>query len=387
MRILVIDPFAGISGDMFLGALLDLGLEEAWLRDTVAGAGLGPVDVRVERVGRQGIACRRVHFEAPEEGGHRHLPEILEILERSPVPQKARTRAAAAFRRLADAEGAVHGVPPEKVHFHEVGATDAILDILCGCAGLEPLGVEACFTRPVALGRGWVDAAHGPLPVPAPATLRLLEGLAVRETPFEGECTTPTGAALLATLTEGRPPPSDLRLSSSGYGAGARDPADRPNCVRLLLAETVTGAESLVLVQADLDDMPPEYLAAAQEALLGAGAADAVVMPLGMKKGRPGFRVEALVSEAGLDGVLGTLFRSTTTIGARWWRVERPSLPREELVREWRGQRIRSKRVRLPDGTARVKPEYEDVARAAAALDLTPLEVRRALEDRGAGAE
>lgn len=388
MRALVVDPFAGIAGDMFVAALLDLGLGEPWLEDLVGSLGIPGVQARVERVGRRGIDCARVTFRLPEERGHRHLADVLEVVERSGAPEDVRTLAERAFRKLAEAEAAVHGIPMERVHFHEVGALDAILDVLCAMAGVRALGVERCFTRPVAMGSGWVDTAHGRFPVPAPATAKLLEGLPVKETRLEGECTTPTGAAILATLTEGAGPPSDLRLLATGYGAGSRDPEDRPNCLRLFLAEVAGPTpDDLLLVQADVDDLPPEYVPAAQDALFAAGALDVVTHGVAMKKGRPGLRVEALVPEARLDAVLRALFGSTTTIGARFWRVDRPALPREESTLEWRGQRIRLKEVRLPDGTVRAKPEYEDVARAAAALGLTPLEVRRALErtdDRGA---
>ncbi|HUH12569.1 MAG TPA: nickel pincer cofactor biosynthesis protein LarC [Longimicrobiales bacterium] len=387
MRALVLDPFAGIAGDMFVAALLDLGLEEAWLRDLVATLAIPHVEVRVERVERRGIACPKVTFELPHEHAHRHLPDVLAIVEGSGADGRAKALAADAFRRLAEAEAEVHGVPVERVHFHEVGALDAILDVLCVTSGVVELGVSACYTRPVTLGHGWVHIAHGRFPVPAPATLKLLSGMPVRETNLEGECTTPTGAALLATLTEGRSPPSRLRLVASGYGAGTRDPEDRPNCLRLLLAEVAeAGPDTLRMVQADMDDLAPEYVPAACEAMLAAGALDVTVSAVGMKKGRPGLRLEALVSEALLEPVLEAIFRSTTTIGARHWAVERPALPRGSVEVEWRGQGIRYKRVRLPDGTTRAKPEYEDVARAAAVLGLTPLEVRRAL-DRAEDAE
>lgn len=381
MRALVVDPFAGIAGDMFVAALVDLGLGEAWLREMVASLGLPGVGVEVGRVSRRGIDCAKIRFQLPEERAHRHLPDVLEIVQGSGADTEVKELAARAFRRLAEAEAEVHGIPIDRVHFHEVGALDAILDVLCSMAGVRALGIERCFTRPVALGSGWVEIAHGRFPVPAPATAKLLEGIPVQETRLAGECTTPTGAVILATLTGGAEPPSDLRLLGSGYGAGSRDPEDRPNCLRLFLTE-VRGREDeeLLLIQADLDDLVPEYVPAAQEALMEAGALDAVVHGVSMKKGRPGLRIEALVPRPALDAVLEALFRTTTTIGARFWPVQRPALAREETTLEWRGQRIREKRVRLPDGTIRAKPEYQDVARAAAALGLTPLEVRRALD-------
>lgn len=387
MRALILDPFAGISGDMTVAALLDLGLEETWLRDFIAGLGLGDIGVRIERVTRCGIACTRVGFELPAEHAHRHLRDVVEIIDRCAGGDRVKDRAKDAFTRLAAAEAAVHGTTIEKVHFHEVGALDAILDVLCSMAGVEALGFETCFTRPVAVGTGWVDIAHGRFPVPAPATLKLLEGMEIGGFDIEGECTTPTGAAILSTLTRGRPAPSVTVTHQSGFGAGTRDPQDRPNCLRLIACEVDAPAESLYVVQADIDDMTPEYSPAAQDALIAAGALDAVVTQITMKKARPGLRIEALVSASTLDAVLGALFHATPTIGARFWPVTRPALPREEEIVEWRGQRIRRKRVTLPDGSERAKPEYEDVLRAAAALGITAYEARLALDLDGLAAD
>ncbi len=384
MRGLVFDPFAGISGDMILGALVDVGLEPDWLKAFVASLGLGDIRVEIGREMRQGIACGRVRFELPHEHAHRHLHHVLEIVDRATAPDEVKTTAAAVFRRLAEAEAAVHGTTVEKVHFHEVGALDAILDVLCAVAGLAELGIERCYTRPVTIGTGFVDIEHGRFPLPAPATLKLLAGIPVRDAGFSSECTTPTGAAILATVTQGRIAPSTFIVDRSGFGAGSRDPSDRPNCLRVIVGEVPEAAGgNLYLVQADVDDLPPEYMPPAQDALLEAGALDAVVVALGMKKGRPGMRLEALVPEAALDRVLAALYRNTSTIGARYWPVTRPALPRREDTVQWRGQTVRLKRVRLPGGGERVKPEYDDVVRTARELGLAPYEVRLELEGEG----
>ncbi len=381
MRGLIFDPFAGISGDMILGALVDAGLDPAWLEGFVKSLGLGEIGVTIERVDRSGIDCAHVRFDLPHEHAHRHLKDVLEIVDRAVAPDEVKATAGEIFRRLASAEAEVHGTTIEKVHFHEVGALDAILDVLCAVAGLAELGVERCYTRPVTVGTGTVDIAHGRFPLPAPATLKLLEGLPVRDPGYEGECTTPTGAAILSVVTEGRAAPSDFVVERSGFGAGTRNPENRPNCLRVILGEVPAGAgERLYMVQADVDDLPPEYVPAAQDALLEAGALDTVVVQVGMKKGRPGLRFEALAPEDSLERVLGALFTGTTTIGARYWEVSRPALPRVEETVSWQGQTIRRKRVRLPGGAERVKPEYEDVVRAARALDLAPYDVRLAME-------
>ena len=385
MKGLIFDPFAGISGDMLLGALVDLGLEAGWLRELVASLGV-PGEVVVERADRSGISCGRVRFDLPHEHVHRHLPDVLEIIEGAALPAAVRERAARVFRRLAEAEADVHGVAVERVHFHEVGALDSILDVVGGVGGLHELGYEQFFTRPVAVGSGAVEIAHGRFPLPAPATARLLNGLPVRETGLPEEQTTPTGAALLAELTGGARAPAEVIYGSSGFGAGTRNPDGRPNCLRLIECEVREPAGPAVyLVQADVDDLAPEYVAAAREDLTEAGALDVVVTRIDMKKERPGVRLDVLVPEPSLSRVVEAMFVATPTIGVRYWRTERAILERTEEVVEWEGQRVRVKRVRLPNGRTRTKPEYEDVVRAARATGRAAHEVRTELDrlDRG----
>lgn len=383
MSTLIFDPFAGISGDMTVAALLDLGLEEDWLRTFVATLGIEGIDVEVKRVQRRGIACTHVTFRTPEQHAHRHLRHILDIVNRADASERAKDWAADAFRRIANAEAQVHGTSADKVHFHEVGALDSILDVLCAMAGFDRMGFDSFFTRTIAVGHGWVDIEHGRYPVPAPATARILEGMPVGGFDLEGECTTPTGAAILATLTAGRAAPSGVVPVRSGFGAGTRDPQDRPNCLRLLVAEDAREArsvEELFLIQADVDDLAPEYVPAATQALFDAGALDVVTMPIAMKKGRPGLRFEALADAASRDRVIDALFLETPTIGARYWPVHRPALERAEDTITWRGQQIRRKTVRLPGGAERAKPEAEDVLRASRALNIPAWRVRLALE-------
>jgi len=380
MKVLIFDPFAGISGDMTLGALIDLGLEPDWLRGFVRDLGIGDVEVVVERAQRRSIDCGRVRFELPEEQAHRHLRHVVDIIDKSNASELTKERAKRAFELLARAEAKVHGTTVEKVHFHEVGALDAILDIVCVMAAVEQLGFNEFYTRPVAVGHGWIDIAHGRFPVPAPATLDLLSGIATSGTELAGECTTPTGAAIVAALTGGKAAPDVFTVLKTGFGAGERNPEDRPNCVRLIAAEIESADARLYVVQCDIDDLAAEYAAAAQQSLLEAGALDTVIVNVAMKKGRPGMRIEALVPEEKLDTILQALFASTTTIGARYWPVTRTALPRGEDTIEWQGQRIRRKQVTLPDGTSRWKPEYDDVLKAATTLGLPPLAVRQAVD-------
>lgn len=388
MAALIFDPFSGISGDMTIGALIDLGLPIGWLRGFVNDLGIGDVGVDAERVDRNGIACTHLLLDLPHEHAHRHLRDIVKIIENTRVGADVRDRAVEAFTLLAGAEAEVHGTTPDRVHFHEVGALDAIIDIMGAIAGAKELGFDEFYTRPVTLGRGWSMMAHGNFPVPPPAVLKLLQGIPVRDPDFEGECTTPTGATLLQVFTGGCEPPLRFRPVRSGFGAGTRDPDDRPNCLRLIAIESGTsGADQLWLLQTDVDDLSPEYVQPLIEAVLAAGALDCVVLPQIMKKGRPGLRIEALTTEAGEAAVAGAIFAASPSIGIRKWEVGRDALARTEEVVEWRGQPVRVKRSSLPGGGVRAKPEYEDVLSAAKSLGMTPFAAYRSMLADGIAAE
>ena len=383
MRIAILDPAAGISGDMTLGALLSLGVPSAWLEGLPGRLGLAGVGVSVRDVVRCGVRCMQVEFAIPEQPHGRHVGELVRLVERAPVSEWVRERAVRAFRLVGEAEGRVHGVAPDQVHLHEVGAVDAVLDIVGAIEGFEQLGVDAIYTWPVAVGRGWIEAAHGALPVPAPATAILLEGLELAGGgggggPVEGEATTPTGAALVRVLAAGAPP-ERWRLVKSGWGAGQRNPGHYPNALRVLLAERAAEAGRVTLVATDLDDMSPEYVEPLRQALVAAGALDVQTWPVQMKKGRSGFRVEVVAPEELGDAVTAALFRHSTTAGVRRWVAERATLARRQVTVELAPQvAVRVKVLEQPDADGvRVKPEYEDVLAAARALGRPPLEVAR----------
>lgn len=379
MRIAIVDPAAGISGDMTLGALLSLGVPQDWLEALPGRLGLSGVSVTVRNVGRCGVGCRQVEFAIPEEPHGRHVGELIRLVERAPLSDWVKQRAVRAFQLIGEAEGRVHGVAPEQVHLHEVGAVDAVLDIVGAVEGFERLGVDAVYAWPVAVGTGWVEAAHGRLPVPAPATAILLEGLEVATGgPVEGEATTPTGAALLRVLAAGAPP-GRWRLVKSGWGAGRRDPKHYPNALRLLVAELAAEAGRVVLLATDVDDMSPEYVEPLRQGLLAAGALDVQTWPVQMKKGRSGFRVEAVAPEELADPVTAALFRHSTTAGVRRWTAERATLARRQVtVQLTPDVAVRVKVLERPDAEGvRVKPEYDDVVAAARALGRPPLEVAR----------
>lgn len=408
-RFAILDPVAGISGDMLLGALLSAGAEEAWLRAIPGRLGLPGVTVDVERVNRGGIDCRKVNVRLPDgrieqptelhthphddppkssaehhEGEpHRRVGELIDVLERAPLSAWVRERATRAFLLIGEAEGRVHGVPAERVALHEVGAVDALVDIVGGIEGFEQLGITTIYNRPVAVGSGWVRAAHGVIPVPAPATSILLEGVEVGPNgPVVGEATTPTGAAMLRVLSSGKPPERWRAVQGGAWGAGGRNPAGYANALRLVIAEPVLEAGEIVLLSTDLDDLSPEYLDPLREALFAAGALDVQIWATQSKKGRSGFRLEATALPGGAEIVGDALFRHSTTAGLRRQTLERVTLARREVqVDVGDGTQVRVKVLDAPDGP-RIKPEYDDVAAVARRTGRPAHEVARDLHER-----
>jgi uncharacterized protein (TIGR00299 family) protein len=390
MRIAILDPVAGISGDMLLGALIDAGAPPDWLQALPARLGIPQVTVRIGAVQRAGLSATQVDVRVPppdQHAGHddgRHIGELQALVRRAPLSAPVIERATRAFQLIGEAEARVHGMAVERVHLHEIGALDAVVDIVGGVEGFERLGVDAVYHRPIAVGHGWVHAAHGQLPVPAPATALLLEGQEIATAgPIEGEATTPTGAALLRVLSLG-PPPARWRLQGSGWGAGQRDPAAYPNALRLMLATAAPEAGMVEVVTTDLDDLSPEYVEPVRAAVFAAGAVDCTTWPLHGKKGRGGVRVEAVVPAEQADAVIDALFRHSTTAGVRRVAMTRHTLPRRELALELNGAgRVRVKVWDAPGG-ARWKAEFDDVAAAAERLGRPAWEVAREVERRAA---
>jgi uncharacterized protein (TIGR00299 family) protein len=378
MTIAILHPFSGISGDMTLGALISVGLEPEWLHALPARLGLDGVTVEIRDVKRAGIACTKVDFGIPPQPHGRHLKHIREILARADAPDPVKRAADAAFTLITEQEAAIHGTTPERVHLHEVGAVDAILDILGSIWGFHLIGVSSVYCGPITTGDGVVTAAHGTMPVPAPATMKLLEGHVIKTGPVgAGELVTPTGAALVRVLSAG-PEPSSYVPKRSGFGAGTKEFPDRANALRIVLAEPVTdgkGVEELHLLTCEVDDMSPEYLASAADRLRAAGALDVVLQPVIMKKGRAGTRVEVLAAPHAADALETALLAETTSIGVRRSIVRRRALSRDESHVTVLGHSIAVKIVELPDGRRRGKPEFEDVQRVAAATGRTPHDI------------
>ena len=381
MRVAYLDAFSGVSGDMTVGALLDLGVPLEAVRDAVATLGLADVAVSSERVARGGIAATKfhvrvhgVHPDGPEAharaGAHGHRPyrDIRALLAASALAPPVRERALAIFARLAAAEAEAHAVDVEAVELHEVGALDAIVDVVGAALGITHLGVEAVYASVLPLGSGLVSTAHGPLPVPGPAVLALARGRAVRLGDGAGELVTPTGAAIVAALAEVGPVP-ELAVRAVGYGAGDRVLADRPNLLRIVLGDVTAGAgsEEIVVLEATVDDTSPELWEHVLERLLEAGAKDAFLEPVVMKKSRPGVTLRVLAAPTDRERLASVIFAETTTIGLRWAPWRRVVLARETRTVETEYGAVAVKVAHAPDGSRNLAPEFEDCRRLARA--------------------
>lgn len=381
MRTAILDPFSGIAGDMALGALLGVGLDAAWLRQLPARLGLPDVRVDIREVLRGELVCWKVDFEIPPQPHGRHIKQIRELVDGSGAPAPVRERADAVFVAIATAEGEIHGMPAEDVHLHEVGAVDAILDVVGVVWGLAELGVEEVRCGALRTGDGTVRAAHGLLPVPAPATLKLLEGHVVQPGPEgAGELVTPTGAGLVRVLSVGPPPATYVPLRS-GFGAGTKDFPGRANALRVILADVEQSAprdgdrENVTMLACDVDDMSPEYLAGVADRARDEGALDVVLLHATMKKGRAGTRVDLLCRPEHASRFERLLLSETTTLGVRRQDVTRVTLQRRFEEVTVLGHAVRIKSVMLPDGAERAKPEFDDVQRVALATGRRPADI------------
>jgi hypothetical protein len=409
MRIAFFDGWSGVSGDMWVGALLDAGVPLAPLAEAVRSLGQPGVTIRAEKALRAGLSGTRFLVElggVPADGGlqfaagppaprrgalvqlpangggaHRGLREIEAIVGRADLPAPVRERCLAVYRAIGEVEAAAHGVSIDAVHFHEVGAEDTIVDVVCACLGTHLLGVDRVAAAAVAVGSGTVRAAHGVLPVPAPATAALLRGIPVRQGGLPGERTTPTGAALLRVLVDEFEPCIDYVPEAIGYGAGTRDDPDVPNLLRVIVgtARVPTSATDLLELQCQLDTASGEQIGWLCDEALRRGATDAFATPVQMKKGRPGVLLTVLADDVRAAELTRLLLEESSSLGVRRHRVARTVLERWQEVRATAFGDVRFKVARLPSGALVARPEDDEVRRLCSEQGLGRAEVLRRL--------
>jgi hypothetical protein len=384
VKILYFDCYAGISGDMAVGALLDLGVPLSFLREELARLPipLPGYALSWEETFRHGIRATKFGVQVTEDQPHRHYSDIAAMIEGSSLADEVKLKAGRIFHRLADAEAKVHGVELSRVHFHEVGALDSIIDIVGTALCLQYLGIEELYASALPLGSGYVETAHGLLPVPAPATAELLRGMPVHTELGAGERVTPTGAAILAALCSGFGAPPQFTLTAVGSGAGDRDFPDTPNILRIMLGEKsapLPGDEIRVL-ESHIDDMNPEILGFLMERLMAAGALDVAFSPLQMKKNRPGVRITILSPPALQDKLARMLLAETSAIGVRHYPATRLKLHRALEERDTSLGRVQVKVIRDDTGVVRVCPEFEECRRIAEAEGIPLQDVYKIIE-------
>lgn len=382
MRIGYFDCFSGAAGDMILAAMIDAGCDAEVLADIIRRLQLPEVALHTERVKRHGIAATHVRVEVgpAAQKKHRHLHHIVQIIDAAGLPPRVAQRAKDIFQRLAEAEAFVHNSTIEKVHFHEVGAADAIVDIVCAAAGIDLLGLDELHCSPIPTGNGTVRCEHGIMPVPAPATARLLIGVPLAPCEEMGELTTPTGAAILTTLATRFGSLPNMKMTAIGCGAGTRDSETRANILRLMVGEVATDAatsDTVLVLEAQLDDVNGQVLAHACEQVLRAGALDAYITPIMMKKGRPGHLLTVLGHPSDHERLEGLLFRETPTLGVRRYTAQRAKLAREHQSVQTPNGAIRIKIGRQNGEVIQAWPEYEDCAAVAAAANRPLREVQQ----------
>jgi pyridinium-3,5-bisthiocarboxylic acid mononucleotide nickel chelatase len=367
MKICYLDAFSGISGDMTVGALIDAGADSAALVRMLDSLGTG-ASFRIEKTARRGIAASKFHVDGGDAKSHRHLHHILELIAKSAASGRAKQDATAVFQKLGEAEAKVHGMPLEKVHFHEVGAVDSICDIVGACVALDLLGVDAIHSSPLNVGSGTVKTEHGILPVPAPATAELLVGKPVYARGPAVELTTPTGAAIAATLAAdfGALPP--MRIIATGYGAGDKDFPEHANVLRVLIGETSGAEESttVAVLEANIDDSSPQVLGYAMERLLEAGALDVTLESVLMKKNRPGTLIRVIARPEDREALAQVMFAETSTLGLRIHSAERRVKARHTVEVETAHGKVKMKIA--DDGS--FAPEYEDCRTLARATGV-----------------
>lgn len=366
MKIAYLDCFAGVSGDMVLGALLDLGLDKEALESVLADLRLGPFSIEANRVTRNGIGAMDVKISVKKQQKHRHLKDIFDSINSGKLSDSVRERSKLVFQRIAEAESTVHRMPVERVHFHEVGAVDSIIDIIGSVWGLEQLGISQCYCSAISLGSGTVKCDHGIIPVPAPATLELVKGFPVVKKEAGTELTTPTGAALVTTVAKHVETIPEFRIVATGCGAGDKEFDSFPNIFRILMGEVKSSYEqdNLLVLETNVDDMNPELYPYIMDKLIAKGAADVFLTPVIMKKGRPGHMITILLKHELIDECLTIIFRETTSLGVRLFETGRRKLKRDIVSLHTPWGKLHAKSY-VFNGDKHVVPEYDECKKIA----------------------
>lgn len=368
MRTIYFDCFAGASGDMILGALVDAGVNPEQLQQQIGLLGVNGYSIDFEKVDRSGISATYARVRTAHEHAHRHLSDILQIIYGSSLPDSVKERSARIFSRLAEAEARVHNEPIEKIHFHEVGALDAIIDVVGAAIGFELLGAKRFVCSPLHVGSGTVEMDHGRFPIPPPAVAELLKGAPFYSSDIQGELLTPTGAAILSTVCDSFGPIPKMKLEQTGHGAGTRQYEKFPNVLRVLIGDdeaSVSADERLLIIETNMDDISPQILGHVMDRALTLGALDCYFTPIQMKKNRPGVLLSVLCKTEDRDRFMQMLFAETTTLGVRSYEVERRALQRSMVRVETQYGPIDVKVAQLNGHIIKDMPEFEQCREAA----------------------
>jgi len=355
------DCFSGISGDMTLGALIALGVPVDWLKDTLHSMPLNGFDLSVADISRNGISAKSVSVHLLDESKSRNYSQIKTLIDQSSFSDNVKGNSLEVFKRIAKAESGIHNTPLDKVHFHELGGVDALVDIVGAALCLEYLNITDVISSPLPLGTGFVLCRHGKIPLPAPATAQILKGIPVYGTDIPFELVTPTGAAIIAVMTSSFGPVPEMQIIDTGYGAGRRDLETQPNLLRIMKGTKEKGydKDEVVIVETSIDDMNPEIFGFLIDRLFGDGALDVLLFPVFMKKNRPGTMVQALCEKHNLKKIIDRILSETTSTGVRHYEVKRSKLERKAVTIKTNFGQVQAKLIIHSDGTERIAPEYE----------------------------
>jgi uncharacterized protein (TIGR00299 family) protein len=389
MKIAYFDCFSGISGDMTLGVMVDIGVDPDLLKNELVKLKLDEYELSFAKVKKHGITGTKAnvnlhHHEHSDHHDHhhgRHLSDILQLIYESELTDDVKTKSKLVFTKLGEAEAKVHDVDIEEVHFHEVGAVDSIVDIVGSVIGISILGIDKIYSSPLPLGQGFVRSSHGIIPIPAPATVELLKGIPTKQTEVQGELVTPTGAAIISTLAEGFGTIPEMVIDKVGYGAGTKELAEQPNLLRVILGTKEDSYESdnINIIETNIDDMSSQIYDLLIDKLLAIGAVDVFMTPIIMKKSRPAVKLTVLVDSAHLQEACNSIFTETTTMGVRIYEANRKKLSREMIEVETEYGKVSIKLGKIGDEVLKILPEYEDCKRLSVENNVPIMKIHQAV--------